>query len=126
MAVYIRGMKMPSGCTDCSFSYQSMYCKAMPSHFCGSPEWEIDGVKPDWCPLTEVKEPHGDLIDRDNLKRMVKANEEYFKDGECCSYFHNSADEPSAELWCVDEWIENSVTVIERSEDDEQRSNRTA
>ena len=67
--------------------------------------------------VVEVPEPHGDLIDRDVLKRSVKDNEEYFRRGECCNYFYNSADEPPTELWCVDDWVDEQPTVIERSED---------
>ena len=66
----------------------------------------------------EIKEPHGDLIDRDNLKRSVKDNKEYFRRGECCNYFYNNADEPSTELWCVDDWVDEQPTIIERSEDE--------
>lgn len=104
MGIYIKGMEMPSGCTDCSFSYQSMYCKAMPSHFCGSPEWEIDGVKPEWCPLTEVKEPHGDLVDSKYIIDQL-----------------NKVDYDTYYVYaCAFDIIDKAPTVIERSEDDEE------
>lgn len=112
MGIYIRKMDMPLNCTRCACSDDgSRYCRA-------ANEYLPMLGKPKFCPLVEIKEPHGDLIDRDDLKRAVKYNKEYFKDGECCSYFRNSANEPSTELWCVDEWVDGQPTIIERSEDD--------
>lgn len=29
-------------------------------------------MRPDWCPLIEIPEPHGDLIDRDVLAERMK------------------------------------------------------
>ena len=107
MGVYIKGMDMPKDCDSCDI------VKDCPLWYCT----DVGARHPE-CPITEVKEPHGDLIDRDNLKRTVKDNEEYFRDGECCNYFYNSADEPSTELWCVDDWVDEQPTIIERSEDE--------
>ena len=72
MGVYIKGMKIPNGCTECAFGKGFQYCEAMPPHFCGEVEWEMDDVKPKFCPLVEVKEPHGRLIDEDEVLDTVK------------------------------------------------------
>lgn len=101
MGIYIKGVNLPSECTDCSFGYQSIYCKAMPSL---SPEWEIDGVKPDWCPLVEVKGPHGKLIDSDALKQTL------------IPMWNCNSDSDFANK-CVWHALEDAPTVIE-SEDD--------
>lgn len=49
MGVYIKGMKMPKGCDDCILG----------DVVCGYDEDHIDRD----CPLVEVPEPHGRLID---------------------------------------------------------------
>lgn len=64
MAIYIKGMKMPKNCEEC-FLVDS----------CDDKHWEITkddmGYKGEYvkdnCPLTEVSEPHGRLIDADAL-----------------------------------------------------------
>ena len=68
--------------------------------------------------LVEVEEPHGRLIDADALMLTIKDKMDYFKhEGvDACCYFLDSDGEPSAELWCVEDWIDNSKTVIEGSE----------
>lgn len=65
MSVIIKGMTMPNTCYDCEF------------HQSGYPDWcdlsfislDIDKTsrRPDWCPLVEIPDDHGDLIDRDAL-----------------------------------------------------------
>lgn len=60
MGVYIKDMRMPTNCLHCPLW---MKCKV------------IDLVKrPDGCPLVEVAEPHGRLIDADELlsKHLTK------------------------------------------------------
>ena len=44
-------------------------------------EYEKDSVlaRPNWCPIVEVKEPHGDLIDKDNLmQEFMDSDLDYF------------------------------------------------
>lgn len=67
MGVYIRGMDMPKSCRDCNLEYDNFYC-----HLAGKPiDIDRDDERLEGCPLTEVPEPHGDLIDRDKLKKSV-------------------------------------------------------
>ena len=76
MGVYIKGMKMPKECEYCGF------CRFYPENgnvWCNAkniilktkwkePNWtHLDVKRPEWCPLVEVPELHGDLIDRDAL-----------------------------------------------------------
>ena len=55
MGVFIKGMKMPRDCYE---------CKVWSQCFDEKPPFNmIKSV----CPLVEVKEPHGDLADKDKL-----------------------------------------------------------
>lgn len=65
MGVYIKNMTFPKSCSVCDFKSVMGYCRRMlPELY----DCTRDEGHPDWCPLREVKEPHGDLIDRDALK----------------------------------------------------------
>ena len=72
MSVLIKGLKMPKECRECKMLtyYSTSGCsmcdiaeKALARNFKPIP---FDG-RPDWCPLVEIPEPHGTLIDRDAL-----------------------------------------------------------
>lgn len=72
MSVLIKGMEMPKSCEDCALCTSDGYCMAMG----GDSLWDVlpeeaTFFPSDWkyegCPLVEVPEPHGDLIDRDSL-----------------------------------------------------------
>ena len=67
MSVLIRGMEMPQKCGQCKFYHieYPMYCMAVKGYrTVGAP---YGMPRPDWCPLVEVKEPNGDLTDKDKL-----------------------------------------------------------
>jgi len=62
VSVLIRGMEMPQKCGQCKLyrAEYPMYCRAVKGYrTVGAP---YGMPRPDWCPLTEVKEPHGRLI----------------------------------------------------------------
>lgn len=64
MGVYIKGMSVPKSCSECKFFHIENFQK-----WCCITDREdifLDAI-PDWCPLIEVKVPHGDLIDKDQL-----------------------------------------------------------
>ena len=83
MGVYVKGLKMPKSCSDCLFFVDGLRdandepCSACLAKEDNSP-WgcgykEIDGIdhmarRMDYCPLVEVPEPHGRLIDAEKLK----------------------------------------------------------
>ena len=55
MSVFVKGMKMPSGCFDCHLSvedYEGYWCCIVPKCI----GWELE--RPSWCPLTEMKDDH--------------------------------------------------------------------
>lgn len=75
MSVLIKGMDMPKNCCEC-FAFKSsvsgyFLCKASGIAF---GKW-LPLKTPDWCPLVEVKTPHGRLIEekivRDIIDRMT-------------------------------------------------------
>jgi len=67
MSVLIKGMKMPEKCGSCDLFHAEspMHCTVVKGHkTVGAP---YGMPRPDWCPLVEIPEPHGELIDRNAL-----------------------------------------------------------
>ena len=107
MSVLIKGMKMPKDCHSCPF-----------------PKWIDDGCagcvagdkihnasKPVDCPLIEVPEPHGDLIDRDALDTRVRqAGGMGNVEEECTEDFNDGV------LFVLDYFVKNAPTVIPRED----------
>ena len=64
--IAIKNMKkMPGDCTHClCFNDEYDKCKAPGCWKKGFCDWE---GRPDWCPLIEIPDNHGDLIDRSKL-----------------------------------------------------------
>lgn len=81
MGVYIKGVKMPENCCDCP-CYQDAYdfypyCMAIEEQkIVGGGHLEINGKgRHKDCPLVEVPEPHGRLIDADALDYKLGASD---------------------------------------------------
>ena len=74
MGIYIKGMKMPEKCGSCDlFHVESpMHCTVVKGHKTVDAPYGMP--RPDWCPLVEVPEQHGDLIDRDALLKKTINN----------------------------------------------------
>ena len=75
MGVYIKGMEMPNDCRECPmqvyYSSGKTWCKS--TNMILAEDYKpipFDG-RPKWSPLVEVPEPHGDLIDRDEVRKAV-------------------------------------------------------
>jgi len=64
MSVLVKGMSIPDNCESCAFATGFGFCLAKSDNFCG---YTNDRKRPEWCPLVEVPEPHGRLIDADYL-----------------------------------------------------------
>ena len=58
MSIIVKGMKMPTNCKHCPF---------IVSTICYITNKDNLNVRQDDCPLVEIPEKHGDLIDRDWL-----------------------------------------------------------
>ena len=72
MSVLIKGMAMPKDCRECPL--QAYYSSSGNTLCFPANEYLAKKYNPigfegraNWCPLGEVKTPHGDLIDRDEL-----------------------------------------------------------
>lgn len=108
MSVYIKGMDMPKRCAECTF--ETLFSDDM--HYCAVEEiakeiptedyWEC---RPSFCPMSEVPEPHGRLIDADEL---IEWAEEEERTG--LSLCIDKAEDLETTL------DDNASTVIERSE----------
>ena len=69
MSILIKEIDLPKCCDDCEFMQS------------GYPDWcdltcrGLDvfnpSIRPNWCPLVEVKTPHGRLIDADELLKEI-------------------------------------------------------
>lgn len=63
MSVLIKGMQMPENYKECPFSDHEGWCLIPGS-------WQERYHCPgDYCPLVEIPKKHGDLIDKDELKK---------------------------------------------------------
>lgn len=100
MSIYIKNAKVPECCAECPFetlfSNDIHYCTAeeIPTEIPTAYYWEC---RPLFCPMSEVTEPHGRLVDAD------MAYQETMKYG---NHFRKS----------VLKTIDNLPTIIERSE----------
>lgn len=71
MGVYIKGMRMPENCIECPMQFGGM-CYVMPaevdeSRVAPTVEDAWKQGKPDWCPLVEIPEPHGEHLCEDEV-----------------------------------------------------------
>ena len=97
MGVYIEGMEMPKTCRECSYCWAGLKsCDAKYGLPVGD-RWDMERAS--FCPLTEVPEPHGRLIDADALKKDLDTI--WFVDRGNCSD--------------VQSCVADAPTVIERS-----------
>ena len=79
MGFYVN-LEMPKNCPMCPFAhYDDMFNTFRGCDITRGKRWAVkndkdyaeSSTRPDWCPLIEVHEPHGRLIDEDKLmKRM--------------------------------------------------------
>ena len=70
MSVIIKDMEMPERCDECSARHigLSMCTITLKSTSHSDTYKPLDQNKrPDWCPLVELPEKHGDLIDQNKL-----------------------------------------------------------
>lgn len=79
MGTYVKGMETPTWCGECDFLSgliipDNEYHCCAPTNNTNYSLNVTDNVenwsRPDWCPLVEVPEPHGRLIDGDEFVRI--------------------------------------------------------
>ena len=83
MSVVVRGIRIPESCTKCKFSYKEesyepkegtyysvSTCKGdviSTNYYNSKTHKEYAYKRPDYCPIVEIPEKHGRLIDADKL-----------------------------------------------------------
>ena len=116
MSVLIKGFIMPHCCDACSFSdwsnlHQTAVCKVNYYKPCFVDHSnEFLKRRSDSCPLVEIPEPHGDLIDRDAFRADFSMGENCDKCGielkRCeCDRIYTKMD------FCG--WLDDAPTIIE-------------
>ena len=76
MGVYIKDEKIPNNCIDCVlYDRDSIEC---PFYAIDKSDYPNERFKK--CPLVEVKEPHGRLIDAGKLVKYCREEDEMFGD----------------------------------------------
>lgn len=98
MSILIKGAELPQNCGECPCEQEEYgYCQVFDgTHFC---EYES---RPEWCPLVEIKTPHGRLIDGDALYHEMAKHSTAWEYGEGVED-------------CISD-LENAPTVIEAEE----------
>ena len=79
MGVYIKGMKVPESCLKCPMQFGG-WCYVSPSEIDERVAPTVDEAaeqgKPEWCPLVEVPEPHGRLIEAPDVSEYEVFDED--------------------------------------------------
>lgn len=123
MGVCVKGMYLPPSCYFCPMTNEGFYlCKANNPY--KQLEDDCEERRPNWCPLIEIPEPHGRLIDADALVEDLKHQcEEVFKiDAVSPDDFWITRDHAYNErlwkTWCESffEYLKERDTVIPASE----------
>lgn len=72
MSIIIKGMEMPKNCQDCALYIEgACYAKGYRDY-----RSIMDTAKPDGCPLVELPEKHGRLVDADKLADLLSKEKE--------------------------------------------------
>ena len=68
MSVLIKGMQMPKNCSECPVALSGKYCRINQTYttYIKLP------IRPNHCPLVELPEHHGRLIDGDKLSDKMR------------------------------------------------------
>ena len=103
MSILIKGMDMPKYCRACPLSAGFSSCGIVKEKIQGGycNKWHCGAGRPDWCPLVEIKTPHGELIERKSAKVRYCQN---------CHWRHSIED--ACEI-CAGCPIDSIPTIIE-------------
>ena len=112
MSILIKGFEIPTRCAECRLSTVHSFndrplCDVLVEYMSYG-EWETKRL--DNCPLIEVPEPHGRLIEADKLKETL---DYYIREA-------GWSDEINKALsWVKDEFIDSEQAIIPASEEGE-------
>ena len=122
MSVCVKGMYLPPNCYFFPMTNGGFYlCKANNPH--KLLEEDCEERRPNWCPLIEIPEPHGRLIDADVLHKLFEDQWHYLQ---VLDWNEN----PTAEAvqsginWCINTMHDDAPTVIPTSEDEINEAQR--
>lgn len=101
MSVLITSMEMPKDCDECRFNVDGWCYVLRPES-----EEERKRITTNYCPLTEVPAPHGDLIDRETAKKTVRRTLEV----NCKSLMNTTVP------MLIDYQLDDAPTIIEAEE----------
>ena len=75
MSIVIKGMKMPQSCSDCQLNLEQKACSVTGTRWWSDTmvlmDFDCDDERLYDCPLVELPEHHGRLIDADYLKEHL-------------------------------------------------------
>ena len=113
MSVIVKGMKMPENCEECFFVGRGF------PDWCGIPwipkdedEIEDTSIRPDWCPLVELPEKHGGLIDGNAFREELDNHYPFTKEEQSR---HGMADIAKGELL----YVLNKMPIVIEAEGEE-------
>ena len=123
MGFYVN-LEMPKDCPMCPFAYYDMFntfrgcdiTRGKRLAVKNDKDYAESSTRPDWCPLIEVPEPHGRLIDADALHKLFEDQWHYLQ---VLDWNEN----PTAEAnqsginWCINTMHDDAPTVIPASEE---------
>jgi len=123
MGFYVN-LEMPPDCPMCPFAHYDMFNTFRGCDITRGKRWAVkndkdyaeSSTRPDWCPLIEVPEPHGRLIDADALHKLFEDQWHYLQ---VLDWNEN----PTAEAmqsginWCINTMHDDAPTVIPASEE---------
>lgn len=106
MSVIVKGMEMPKNCEECRLMVD-FWCYAKTTN--GQPGPMITDHRPYGCPLEELPEKHGRLIEADSLKETL-------------DYYIREAgwDAKTNRVlgWVKDDFIDSEPTIVEAGGDE--------
>ena len=116
MGFYVN-LEMPKDCPMCPFAHYDMFNTFRGCDITRGKRWAVtndkdyaeSSTRPDWCPLIEVPEPHGRLIDGDKVLDGLAHNI-----GIC------SLDYLTPNEWAIVSWFRDAPTIIPASEEAEE------
>lgn len=120
MSILIKGMEMPTTCGNCPV--HKLWAEDDEAQCMIKRElWTKYSKRNPDCPLIEIPDGHGRLIDADALmKEFEKAENTMAEHGQEYSFsFMSSSQEISTEWYVVEEMVDNSPTIIPADKDGE-------
>ena len=123
MGFYV-DLEMPKDCPMCPFANYDMFNTFSGCDITRGKRWAVkndkdyakSSTRPDWCPLIEVPEPHGRLIDADALHKLFEDQWHYLQ---ALDWNENptAEAEQSGINWCINTMHDDAPTVIPASEE---------